>query len=590
MLNQTVFDAPMPIRLPLSARGAPCLRERPNKRMEGFDLIPTRAPKKLQNYAKILAKTNGVALRTLYQEGAEQFMEATPWKYGFAWLPTRGLSVKIDGKDRNTGWMQVNLMLSGDVIERFNDLAAEQSISLSCISFTMMCWWMVCPPEDERRCRAAFEQIHGVLSMEDVLAEPDASLNETGNGNKTSPESKQNDLQDFDGAKVALRIKEKRDAGCPDKEIGFFLQKTMNDTGVSVAEMARQTGWSNTWIKSALAKASPEALTVAERIGVDPDLIGAGESLRLISWLRDLEKQNILDVIAVEIATGHPYKRALLDDVEDRYEICRLFPPLFTRTDLSMEDLRWVKQLWQSDDVEKREMALAVIHGAPMPEDQLKTLVKDHKVTDALLNEVDGELSGKDNKIAEMEALLSAQENTIIALQSQLAARVPERSEGAFALFSDGLKTFFETCLSKQGNLTLMLDYLKAFYADRVVVLDSACRSAEESDAAGFEDTGKAGELLFRLAGYYVDCMRENPRASTGLEVFGNKRYAPSEGATKGSSNDNKMRKARTSDGRTMMEHLKINGGFSKAKTLRIHFQYDASVGKVFIGHCGPHL
>ncbi|MBU2817148.1 ParB/RepB/Spo0J family partition protein, partial [Acidithiobacillus ferrooxidans] len=128
-------------------------------------------------------------------------------------------------------------------------------------------------------------------------------------------------------------------ADMPDTDIGRALQKLLTQTRVSKAELARRLGRSDTWVKSVLAKASPEAEAVAKRIGMDPELIGAGESLRLISWSKDLEKGVVLDAIAAEIAGGRPYSRALLDDAEDRYEICRRFPKLAGRSDLSLEDL-----------------------------------------------------------------------------------------------------------------------------------------------------------------------------------------------------------------------------------------------------------
>ncbi|MHB1660114.1 MAG: ParB/RepB/Spo0J family partition protein, partial [Acidithiobacillus sp.] len=109
-------------------------------------------------------------------------------------------------------------------------------------------------------------------------------------------------------------------ADMPDTDIGRALQKLLTQTRVSKAELARRLGRSDTWVKSVLAKASPEAEAVARRIGMDPELIGAGESLRLISWSKDQEKGAVLDAIAAEIAGGRPYSRALLDDAEDRYE------------------------------------------------------------------------------------------------------------------------------------------------------------------------------------------------------------------------------------------------------------------------------
>ena len=162
-------------------------------------------------------------------------------------------------------------------------------------------------------------------------------------------------------------------ADMSDMDIGRALQKLLNATGISKAELARRLGRSDTWVKSVLAKASPEAIEVAARIGVDPDSIGAGESLRLISWAKDLEKGAVLDAIAAEIrgvapGTGRAYSRALLDDAEDRYEICRRFPKMAVRTDLTLDDLRTWQKMWNSSDPAQRAVADRVLNGATLAE------------------------------------------------------------------------------------------------------------------------------------------------------------------------------------------------------------------------------
>ncbi len=157
-------------------------------------------------------------------------------------------------------------------------------------------------------------------------------------------------------------------ADMSDMDIGRALQKLLNATGISKAELARRLGRSDTWVKSVLAKASPEALEIAARIGVDPDSIGAGESMRLISWAKDLEKGAVLDAIAAEIKAGRAYSRALLDDAEDRYEISRRFPKMAVRTDLTLEDLRTWQKMWNASDPAQRAVADRVLNGATLAE------------------------------------------------------------------------------------------------------------------------------------------------------------------------------------------------------------------------------
>ncbi len=151
-------------------------------------------------------------------------------------------------------------------------------------------------------------------------------------------------------------------------DIGRALQRLVDRTSLSKAELARRMGRSETWVKSVLTSASPEAQVVANRIGVPVDGIGAGEVLRMASWAKDAEKQVVLDWIAKEISGGRPYSRALIDDAEERYEIGRRFPRLATRMDLTLDDLRTWQKLWASPDLAQRAVAERVLDGATLAE------------------------------------------------------------------------------------------------------------------------------------------------------------------------------------------------------------------------------
>jgi hypothetical protein len=593
MLNQqNTFDTPGRPSTSVRWKATIINESSPKRRAQPDKLvIPTRAPKNLQEYAVAMSNATGATLKTIYQEGAERFMEEAPWKNGLKWQVTKGLTRKVNGENRDTGWMQVNVALSTDICNQIERLSTEQGVSRSTVVYTMMYWWIVCPPTDERRRRTAFDQIQKPLSAEDMLARQSADT-DMSSSKQPKAGSGSRPKKNFDGNQVARKFKEMINTNQSCVDLGLFLRKTIDETGISKAELARRLVRSDTWVKSVLAKASPEAIEVAARIGVSPDVMGAGESLRLISWANDTEKWVVLDAIAAEIrgaapGTGRAYSRALLDAAEDRYEICRRFPKLADRTDLSLEDLRWVRMMFQSNDEAKKKAAITVIDGGLMPEKQLISAVEDATDANNLVAEASMELSEKDRELSTLREQAFAQNVQILALRSQVAAQTPESDVSAC---SDGPKAFLEDRLSKSGNLVLLLDYLKAFYGDRVVVLESAFRSAKESDGAGFDPIPKAAGLLFKLAGEYVRCCREDMRSSIGVEVFGNKSYAPGEGCDKGSAKERDVKAARTFSGYVMMEHLKIDGGWSRAKTLRIHFKYDGDIGKVVIGHCGPHL
>ncbi len=124
-------------------------------------------------------------------------------------------------------------------------------------------------------------------------------------------------------------------------------------------------------------------------------------------------------------------------------------------------------------------------------------------------------------------------------------------------------------------------------FPDRVVVLDTAIQSANESLA--FKYTEKAFELLWKLINDYWTELNKGG-GDRAKEIFGNSAYAQNEGDTL--SNEGKRRRAFNFGGREliMLKHLKIGVKDSVSETLRIHFEWLADENKIIIGHCGKHL
>jgi len=160
-------------------------------------------------------------------------------------------------------------------------------------------------------------------------------------------------------------------------DIGRALQKLLDATKVSKAELARRLGRSDTWVKSVLASASPEAQEVSERIGVPAESIGAGELMRLVSWSKDAEKQVVLDWIAEAVRDGAAFGRALIDEKETVYDVTRRFPKLAGRKDLSVDDLRTFTAFWGSLDEAKRAIAERVLDGMSLSEAMMAPVVQE---------------------------------------------------------------------------------------------------------------------------------------------------------------------------------------------------------------------
>lgn len=145
----------------------------------------------------------------------------------------------------------------------------------------------------------------------------------------------------------------------------------------------------------------------------------------------------------------------------------------------------------------------------------------------------------------------------------------------------------FEAVRNPQPETCLYL--LELTFPDRIIVLESASKSARES--ASFSKTQKLSDLLFRLATEYYDKIISGPD-SQARQVFGNSEFAAQESETV--ANNTELLRKRTFDYRgtstPMLKHLKIGVNDSVVDTIRVHFHWDSENKKIVIGYCGPHL
>ena len=135
-----------------------------------------------------------------------------------------------------------------------------------------------------------------------------------------------------------------------------------------------------------------------------------------------------------------------------------------------------------------------------------------------------------------------------------------------------------------------LLELVEDLCPDSLILLDSAGKSADE--ASGFELGDRLFVLLWRLATTYRQARLAGQPDVAGIQVFGPTAFAARE--SQGIENSPTARRARcfayNNQEVLMLQHLKIGVKDSINRTLRIHFLWDASAGKVVIGHCGKHL
>ena len=172
----------------------------------------------------------------------------------------------------------------------------------------------------------------------------------------------------------------------------------------------------------------------------------------------------------------------------------------------------------------------------------------------------------------EARAELQAQKDHCTHLQGVLAARRAEPSSDVQALLREvvaGLK-----------NPEQCLRIVAAAYPERIVLLDSAIRSAKDAD--DFRRVGGLAELLKKWATNYYDALVEGAGDEGGGNRVGWRCY-PNRGGGPGRVFEYKGRKI------SVGRHLRIGTNESLGETIRVYFAWDASSKKLIVGWCGRH-
>jgi hypothetical protein len=155
-------------------------------------------------------------------------------------------------------------------------------------------------------------------------------------------------------------------------------------------------------------------------------------------------------------------------------------------------------------------------------------------------------------------------------------------------MLTDQMKEAFKATSPKLEQVLL---FLKTFYADRLVILETAYSSAKESDRCKFKYVDKALEMLVTLAEAYWADMEQGNSERQLKDIFGHECFSAKENSDTISPTGIKRRKFRYKKDDILMEkHLKIGNSPSRAETIRIHFEWIPDEKRVLIGHCGKHL
>jgi hypothetical protein len=209
-------------------------------------------------------------------------------------------------------------------------------------------------------------------------------------------------------------------------------------------------------------------------------------------------------------------------------------------------------------------------------------------------NEHAGRIGALEQENDELEVALGDRDDQIRALEYQNAnlttalAGIPQRGASDLG-FDVEVREALRAVLDRTPTPKEALVAVSALYPERLIVLDTAWKSAEES--AAFQRGGDAFELLTSLAGSYWESLHDGIGDSEARSVFGSA-FAATESESVRNNKRAKRLRTFSYDGEDveMMAHLKIGNKDSVAETLRIHFYWDSDKEKLVIGHCGKHL
>jgi hypothetical protein len=200
--------------------------------------------------------------------------------------------------------------------------------------------------------------------------------------------------------------------------------------------------------------------------------------------------------------------------------------------------------------------------------------------------EQDGDkIESLEQHLAKMSQDLLNRNATIESLNKRRSS-----SEGDIEASEESFRTEIVAMLPqvvrKELSLVDLLQLIKVTFPKRLVILDTAFNSAEESST--FLHTEQAFDLLWLLATEYW----EELKAKGDIEarkVFG-KSYASNEGDNLSKSGIKRRTFKYHEHSLLMLKHLKLGTAFNSSDTLRIHFEWMADEELIVVGHCGKHL
>lgn len=273
--------------------------------------------------------------------------------------------------------------------------------------------------------------------------------------------------------------------------------------------------------------------------------------------------------------------RGVLPESQLLATVCQRMNEVYARDHITPEMVRSVKHRAALDTARK---------AATKKDPELESLVR--QVDEDQRKEIDdlkSKLRARDAELGAAEAKASELETRVESLKMSLAATSGRSATPIDAGLSQDVRDALYVAMSKDARLADALKVVTLLFPDRVIVLDSAWKSAKDAEA--FTDPRKAFELLHTLCKQYWEAMVAGQSDAVAREAFG-RAFSAKESETV--EKNKKARSLRTfvykGKPTEMMMHLRIGVKDSVAVTFRAHFEWDGVDKKVVIGHCGKHL
>ena len=218
-------------------------------------------------------------------------------------------------------------------------------------------------------------------------------------------------------------------------------------------------------------------------------------------------------------------------------------------------------------------------------EEALSTIEDHDQIIGAMKDDFNEQIESEQMLVMELEDQIEEQEREI----NNMNYRLSSFSQAGTSNSKVDLEPSFIFDSVKNPTPENCLTLIERFFPDRIVILESAWRSADKSSS--FRSGQKLADLFYRLCTDYYERISSGPETQA-KQTFTDNEFAAKESETVRNSQELRSKREFVYNGETvaMYRHLKIGVADNVHDTIRVHFHWASDDGVIVIGYCGPHL